>query len=42
MLARRQGVKRLRNLVADELARFLDEGKRAAHHKALFKDVLGK
>lgn len=42
VLARREGLKRLRELVADELARFLEQGQRADRHKALLKDVLGK
>lgn len=42
VLARREGLKRLRDLVADELARFLEQGQRVERHKALLKDVLGK
>lgn len=42
VLARRERLKELRDLVAEELARFLDQGRRAALDKALLKDVLGK
>ena len=42
VLARRKRVKALGDLVATELARFLDQGNRADRHKALLKDVLGK
>ncbi len=42
VLARRERLKGLRDLVADELARFLEQGQRAALDKALLKDVLGK
>lgn len=42
VLARRESVKELGDLVAAELARFLEQGQRADRHKALLKDVLGK
>lgn len=42
VLARRKNLKELGDLVAAELARFLDQGQRADRHKALLKDVLGK
>ena len=42
VLARRESVKELGDLVATELARFLEQGQRADRHKALLKDVLGK
>ena len=42
VLARREYVEELGDLVAAELARFLDQGMRADSHKALLKDVLGK
>ena len=42
VLARRERLKRLRDLVAEELARFLDQGRRAALDKALLKEVLGQ
>ncbi len=42
VLARREELKGLRDLVADELARFLEQGQRVDRHKALLKDVLGK
>ena len=40
VLARREGVKELRDLVAAELARFLEQGKRVERNKALLTDVL--
>ena len=42
VLARRERLKGLRELVAEELARFLDQGRRAALDKGLLKDVLRK
>ena len=42
VLARREIVKELGDLVGAELAGFLDQGNRADRHKALLKDVLGK
>ncbi|MDE0697210.1 MAG: hypothetical protein OXH76_15425 [Boseongicola sp.] len=42
VLARREKLKELRDLVAAELARFLEQGQRVDRHKALLKDVLGK
>ena len=42
VLARRKHLKALGDLVAAELARFLEQGQRAERHKALLKDVLGK
>ena len=42
MLARPESVKELGDLVADELARFLEQGQRVDCHKALLNDVLGK
>ena len=41
VLARRERQKRLRCLVAEELGRFLDQGRRASLDKGLLKDVLG-
>ena len=40
-LARREEFKELRDLVADELEGFLEQGRRVNRHKALLKDVLG-
>lgn len=40
VLARREVLKELGDLVATELARFLDQGQRVDRHKALLKDVL--
>ena len=40
VLARRKSVRELGDLVAAELARFLEQGKRVDLHKALLKDVL--
>ena len=42
VLARRKTLNELRDLVAAELARFLEQGQRVERHKALLKDVLGK
>ena len=42
VLARREDLKELRDLVAAELAEFLEQGERADRQKALLKDVLGK
>ena len=42
VLARRESVKELGDLVADELARFLEQGQRVDRHKALLNDGLGK
>lgn len=42
VLARRADLKELGDLVAAELARFLEQGQRAGRHKELLKDVLGK
>lgn len=42
VLARRKSLKELRNLVATELERFLEQGQRVDRHKALLKDVLAK
>ena len=42
MLARRKTLNELRDLVAAELARFLEQGQRVDRHKELLKDVLGK
>ena len=42
VLARRKTLNELRDLVAAELARFLEQGQRADRHKALLKDVLGE
>ena len=41
VLARRKDLKELGDLVADELAGFLDQGERADRQKSLLKDVLG-
>ena len=41
VLARREALEELRDLVAAELAGFLEQGRRADRHKALLKDVLG-
>ena len=42
VLARRKSLKELRDLVAAELDRFLEQGQRVDRHKALLSDVLGK
>ena len=42
VLARRKDLKELGDLVAAELARFLEQGQRVDRHKELLKDVLGK
>ncbi len=42
VLARRKSLNELRDLVAAELVRFLEKGRRVDRHKALLKDVLGK
>ena len=42
VLARRKSLKELRDLVAAELARFLEQSQRVDRHKALLKDVFGK
>ena len=40
VLARRENLKELRDLVAAELAPFLEQGQRVDRHKALLKDIL--
>lgn len=42
VLARQKTLNELRDLVAAELARFLEQGQRVDRHKELLKDVLGK
>ena len=42
VLARRKTLDELRDLVAAELARFLEQGRRVDRHKELLKDLLGK
>lgn len=42
VLARRKTLSELRDLVAAELARFLEQGQRVDRHEALLKDVLGR
>ena len=42
VLARRVDHKGLGDLVATELAEFLEQGKRVVHHKALLRDLAGK
>lgn len=42
VLARREHLKELRDLVSAELGGFLEQGHRVDRHKALLKDVLGK
>ena len=41
VLARRESVTELEDLVAAELARFIEQGQRVGLHKALLKDMLG-
>ncbi len=42
VLARREVLEELRDLVMTELARFIEQGQRVDRHKALLKDLLGK